>query len=913
MALRLRRGLNSERLNMIPEEGEIIYVTDYTVAEVSPLWVGDGTTTGGVAAGATTLDELQDVQIAGVGGVNLADGQVLIYDGAIWRNTREFSVDTAAKVIKHVREATSADAADQTRTALILSKKITDISTTAIGDNGGPALTFQAETANTASATAFAQVAGLYNDTSGKHDVTMLVSDDDFATTPSTIFLASVDRTNINDGVLYVDKTTGRVGINDTTPSYALDITGTIRATGAATFDSTVYSGGNLIVNNGTIATNSATASIMDTATGITVGATTGTLTLRSPTVVGSNTTQAVYNTVATTVNAFGAANNINMGATGSTTNLAGNVKVIGNQIKSSTGSTAITLNDNAVQVAGSLTVTGNQIKSSGGSTAINLNGADVAVAGTLEVTGNEIKSSTGATAITLTGQNVAITGNLTVNGTTTTVNSTTLTVDDKNIELNSTTSPTDALANGGGITIKGTTDKTLTYVNETGYNHFATNIGFRADGRIETTTGNGMALSPAGTGTTFATGATYALRSFGTSGDLFVGNDISVYGDTIRLNAGQTTGQNALITVERGAVDSTIQWNEVADAWIISNNMVTDGYIGTNGYDFHFNNDDGTIGASEMVNLNVKRGTSLADVRIRWNQAAGRWQSTVDGTTYISLPNQSLDTGSDVTFAGATFTGDVTIGNASGDILSVDSTATFNNNVTLGSSSGDTLSINSTTTFGGPIAANTDITFANNGLDVVRGIKGTVGATDYWQFGGGSTASDAGYAVIATGTDGNEPIYVRQMSGTSVANEIQLLDSTGVTQLGEVNATGVVSVARLALKQSTTELAIKDVIKTNTNSTATTNLVSFDASIYRSAKVTVQINSGSNYNLVDIMLIHNGTDAYISIGNEIIVGNQLATFTGTLSGGTCALQFNSASTTATYYVADYTLINVYA
>ena len=59
-------------------------------------------------------------------------------------------------------------------------------------------------------------------------------------------------------------------------------------------------------------------------------------------------------------------------------------------------------------------------------------------------------------------GGNTVITGNLTVNGTTTTVNSTTVTIDDKNIELGSVDTPTDTTANGGGITLKGDTDKTI-------------------------------------------------------------------------------------------------------------------------------------------------------------------------------------------------------------------------------------------------------------------------------------------------------------------------------------------------------------------------------------------------------------------------------------------------------------------
>jgi len=70
----------------------------------------------------------------------------------------------------------------------------------------------------------------------------------------------------------------------------------------------------------------------------------------------------------------------------------------------------------------------------------------------------------------TINNANVVITGNLTVNGTTTTVNSTTLTVDDKNIELGSVASPTDTTAAGGGITLKGATDKVIDWNAATGW-----------------------------------------------------------------------------------------------------------------------------------------------------------------------------------------------------------------------------------------------------------------------------------------------------------------------------------------------------------------------------------------------------------------------------------------------------------
>lgn len=47
MALKLRRGLNSQRLIITPEPGELLYVTDNAATGVSPLFVGDGSTAGG--------------------------------------------------------------------------------------------------------------------------------------------------------------------------------------------------------------------------------------------------------------------------------------------------------------------------------------------------------------------------------------------------------------------------------------------------------------------------------------------------------------------------------------------------------------------------------------------------------------------------------------------------------------------------------------------------------------------------------------------------------------------------------------------------------------------------------------------------------------------------------------------------
>jgi hypothetical protein len=67
-----------------------------------------------------------------------------------------------------------------------------------------------------------------------------------------------------------------------------------------------------------------------------------------------------------------------------------------------------------------------------------------------------------------LSGTSLTLSGDLTINGTTTTINSTTLSVDDKNIILGDVETPTDTTADGGGITLKGLTDKTFNWVDAT-------------------------------------------------------------------------------------------------------------------------------------------------------------------------------------------------------------------------------------------------------------------------------------------------------------------------------------------------------------------------------------------------------------------------------------------------------------
>jgi hypothetical protein len=132
-----------------------------------------------------------------------------------------------------------------------------------------------------------------------------------------------------------------------------------------------------------------------------------------------------------------------------------------GNYVGSVAAGTGITLSNTGTE-GGTFTVT------NAGVTGLSGTANEIEVSGSTGSVTIGLPDSVTVTTDLSVGGNATITGNLTVNGTVSTINSTTVTVDDKNLELGSTASPSDATADGGGITLKGTTDKTLNWVDAT-------------------------------------------------------------------------------------------------------------------------------------------------------------------------------------------------------------------------------------------------------------------------------------------------------------------------------------------------------------------------------------------------------------------------------------------------------------
>jgi hypothetical protein len=814
---------------------------------VSPLWIGDGSTVGGIIGQSINLDDLLDVVITDP--VN--EGQFLWYDGTNWINTNEPTVGTTARALNLIRRSTTAVQDFETTPALILTSRVTD----AINDNtddAGPAVRYQRssgtqstktyvsggaigaftvtlnnvtglvvgnkvtgtglpdgngalitviagnqltlDTAFTVQAAgtytigapvAFGQISMEYFGTTDVHKFRVTTTTDNFLENPVDqypgtyeLIDSSKNATNINQGILYIDGVNNRVGVNNTSPTVALDVTGAGRFSGKITTTDTTQS------------SSQSTGSII-------------------------------------TSGGVGIAKNLHVGGTVSVDN--GN-----NATSTTTGSIQTDGGIGVVSdifVGGQATITGD----------VAVNGGDLT---TTAATGNLFNTTAttvniGGAATTMSVGNasgtVTIPGNLTVNGTTTTINSQTLLVKDKNIEMGVVTTPTDVTADGGGIILKGTTDKTILYDNALGA--WVSNINFNTtgstlgnitvgvvdDNTISTTTGdlaitatgsnvvditsgnNGpttITRNSSGTNTAIRT-LTISAQSTGTPAAGF-GNSLeyeieTAVGNTERAGFVSVISTDVTPTSEdfsmnfglmtAGATAATkMSLNNAGDLEIDGDLTVTGGDITTAAATAAVFNTTATTlnigGAATQVTIGVS-GAGAVDIATTTDsssQSTGALQVAggvgiiknlhVGGTISVDNGNNatSTTTGSIQTDGGIGVVADIFVGGKAtitGDIV-------VNGNTTLGSNSSDTVAVN------GLVTGN--IAFTDNSTTTVRGTYGTVGTNDYWHIGGGAAGSNAGYAVIATGDDGTEPIYVQQYTSGTATTTLTLLDGSNNT-----------------------------------------------------------------------------------------------------------------------------------
>lgn len=236
-----------------------------------------------------------------------------------------------------------------------------------------------------------------------------------------------------------------------------------------------------------------------------------------------------------------------------------------------------------AAGTVGTFTVDAQGRLTAAGNTAISITASQVSDRATNLVTGltgtaNEITvSNSGVGAVTIglpddvtIGNNLVVTGDLTVQGNTTTLNTATLVVEDKNIVLANVETPTDTTADGAGISVLGATTKTFNWADATDAWTSSENLNIAAGkvfqvngvsvlsatglgssvvsssltsvGTIVTGVWNGstIAIANGGTGSTTASDARTALG-------LAIGTDVQAYDAELAALAGLTSAADKL------------------------------------------------------------------------------------------------------------------------------------------------------------------------------------------------------------------------------------------------------------------------------------------------------------------------------------------------------------------------------
>ena len=192
-----------------------------------------------------------------------------------------------------------------------------------------------------------------------------------------------------------------------------------------------------------------------------------------------------------------------------------------------------------------------------------------------------------------------------------------------------------------------------------------------------------------------------------------------------------------------------------------------------------------------------------------------------------------------------------------------------------------------------GTISAGANIEFSNTNTQ--RGIFGTNGTNDYWFVGGAASGASAGYLEIATGDDANEPIYVRQYTGSPLSGTatrtLTLLDSSGDTSLpgsltigGGFSLNNDLTVSGYVYRGAAIKTASLFIRGTGLNAAAN-RLVYLNGT----AVVNDGANRGLTLTIIGAGLTHISSTNYDTFGDPA-ASNNLATAIGIVSTGQIAV-----------------------
>lgn len=344
---------------------------------------------------------------------------------------------------------------------------------------------------------------------------------------------------------------------------------------------------------------------------------------------------------------------------------------------------------------------------------------------------------------------------------------------------------------------------------------------------------------------------------------------------DIVVNTAGQVT---SVTKVNGGAGYATNTVFEVAAADIDSN---------TDGTGFQVTVTAVTAGAAATdAFITVARGTTGTDVALKWSETndaffgTPRWQLTNDGTNYYSIyvTNDASSTTANNKLVLRTADGSINVNNAT-----VDGDLAVNGGDITTTVTGATTIFNTNTTNLSIGGAATTLAIANTGTGartINLATAATAGASTL-TYGGAVSGNTIKINSTAAGS-----INLTTDVTTGTANLFTSV--TGTVNLGGVGVLVYLG-TQAALEASTTAVS----------ATAQTVTDIFAAATFRSCEYLVQITQGSSYQISKILLVHDGTNAFITEYGTVLSGSVLGTLDADISSGNVRLLVTMGSNAA--------------